>query len=135
MTAEDMPRLSPTGWQPSEKFWLSPEGRVIPLSGLWHYQWALRHRADHHVDLGDETEEQPIRLRMLAAGWWRLNFDRKTCGLTVEGDSAWLNEGVRRAVNEFIRVNAGTLNRVRIHLLDDQVLVDSLLIEPVSKEW
>jgi len=135
MRVEDIPRLSLTGWQPSEKFWLSPDGRLIPLSGLWHYQWALRHQADHGVDLGDETEEQPIRLRMLAAGWWRLNFDRKTCGLTVEGDSAWLNEEIRRVVNEFIQVNAEALNRVRINLLGGQTSVDSILIDPVSKGW
>jgi len=69
MRAEGIPRLSHISWQPSEKFWLSPKGRLIPLRGLWHYQWALQHQVDHGVDLGNETEEQPIRMRMLVGGW------------------------------------------------------------------
>jgi len=135
MSDEDIPRLSHTGWQPSEKFWGSPEGRLIPLLGLWHYQWALQHPADHGIDLGNETEEQPVRLRMLAGGWWRLNFVRKTCGLTVEGDAAAINEAVRRVVNDFIRVNTGVLNRVQINLLSGGVWVDSILIDPGSTGW
>jgi len=135
MSDEDIPRLSHTGWQPSEKFWVSPCGRIIPLRGLWHYQWALRHRADHGVDLGEETEEQPIRLRMLASGWWRLNFVRKTCGLTVEGDSTAINDEVRRVVNDFIRINAGALNRARINVLDGEVWLDSILIDPFLGRW
>ena len=78
-------RLSPTGLTPTEKFWVSPGGEVVPLRGLWHYQWALGHVGDHGIDLGGETDEQPVRLRMLAGGWWRMNYDRKTCSLTVEG--------------------------------------------------
>ena len=135
MTEDEIPQLAPTGWQPTEKFWVSPNGRFIPLKGLWHYQWALRHQVDHGIDLGSETQEQPIRLRMLSGGWWRINFDRKSCGLTVEGDVAGINEEVRRAVNEFVEGNAGVLNRVRINLLDGEAWVDSIFIDPFSQAW
>jgi len=121
----ESPRLSPTGRTSTEKFWVSPGGEIVPLRGLWHYQWALRNRAAHGVDLGDETEEQPIRLRMLAAGWWRMNFQRKGARLTIEGDRSGAAPAVRAAVEAFVRANARVVNDIRVNILDGEAVATS----------
>ena len=131
---EAIPRLSPTGLTRTEKFWVSSGGEIIPLKGLWHYQWALLHREEHRVDLGGNSKEQPIRLRMLASGWWRINFERKTCVLTIEGDVVGVNEDVRDSLVKFLQVNAGMLNRVGVNVLNGEACADTNLIDAAMED-
>ena len=58
-----------------------------------------------------------------------MNYDRKTCVLTVEGDIASVNENVSHAVVDFVEENAGVLSRVRINLLDRAAQASTLMVD------
>ncbi len=111
------------------KFWIAPDGRMLPLKGLWHYQWALRHALDEGIDLDGHTTEEPVRLRMLAHGWWRVNYQRRPARLVVEGDASGLNGAVQKTLLAFVEVNQPLLNRLDLHVLASGMLRDRIVLK------
>ena len=114
------PLLQRQGHTRTIKFWIAPDGRTIPLKGLWHYQWALKHADREEIDLKGHTTENPVRLRMLAEGWWRVNYDCKAGSLTIEGDRSGGNQVVVDAIISLTAANHQIISRVNLAVLDGE---------------
>jgi hypothetical protein len=75
------------------------------------------------VDMAGMTDpddhDQEIRLRALRRGFVRLNYIPNNGLLVVEGNVRFWNVKVKDAVWSFVAENAGQIDNITVHVLDD----------------
>jgi len=105
----------------TSKMWILPDGKPVSLD-QWHYRWlqnnpkiALKHKLDVKT-LPDE--EQPVRVAALKKGFFRVNYERNSGTITIEGIAAKMHKKIKDAIFVIVIDNLKSIDRLRINLMD-----------------
>jgi hypothetical protein len=108
----------------TSKMWILPDGKPISLN-QWHYRWlqsnpktAMKYGLDMKK-LPDE--EQPVRIAALKNGFFRVNYERNTGSMTIEGLSSKFHKKIKDAIFVIAIDNLESIDRLKLNLLDNTV--------------
>jgi hypothetical protein len=107
------------------KFWIYPDGKIVNLGKLWHYQHILAN-VDKLKAYGISPEEltfsdeQSVRLYALSKGFARLNYTINGGRLIAEIPSNNWGRKMKAAVYDFIFDNIRQIDYLIIRVLDSQ---------------
>jgi hypothetical protein len=99
----------------TSKLWISPDNKVVPLMGCWHYEYFRDPQIaeKYGVPFGAEI---PTRLAALRVGFVRVNYERNGGLLTIE--SMRFDPLLAVLMDDLVLANADAIDRVRLHLVD-----------------
>lgn len=106
------------------KGWILPDGTAVSI-GCWHYEWILANReriaAVGARLAGIPPQEEPVRIAAVQGGCFRVNYDLRHGGLTIEGLESRFGGLVRDAVFVSVVESLDQIGTLRLILFDDTV--------------
>lgn len=107
----------------TSKMWILPDGKVVALKGMWHYDWILRNKAalkkKYKVDFSKlPAEEAPIRLHAINKGFFRVNYEHNGGVLTVEGVASFFTRKIKDAIFFIVLENVDYIDNINITLMN-----------------
>jgi len=107
----------------NSKFWILPDGEIENLRGLWHYEWILQNMKKlkkfrmKQSDLGEHTNEGPVRLYALSKGFSRMNYTINGGQLVIEApDNNWTGK-IKDSIFDFAAENIHRIQNITITIL------------------
>lgn len=110
----------------SGKAWILPDGTIKPLPGCWHHQDLVEnerlYRKKFGLDLSGlrPDDEQGLRMRALAAGFVRVNFEHRSHAITIEALQKFWHGVAKSAAYDLVFENIDNADHLSIGLLNDK---------------
>jgi hypothetical protein len=109
----------------NNKFWIYPDGKIVNLGKLWHYQHILANVAKlkkYGIKESELvfTDEETVRLYALSKGFTRLNYSINGGRLVVEAPSNNWGRTLKGVIYDFVFDNIERIDHLIIRVLDGQ---------------
>ena len=107
----------------SDKRWILPNGNIEELGSEFHYSYLLNNPkiVKKYKINTSSLKETPIRIEALKSGLFRVNQEKRSGMLVVEGCRKHFNKNIKDSVFEIVAYTKGMINTIKINLYNDDV--------------
>jgi hypothetical protein len=104
----------------TDKMWILPDGSIVPLRGLLHFEW-LKANADEVFNrfgfkVDQDKQDTPLRLDALAKGFVRINYEYGSGTLHIEAMQKYWSSKVKDTVFMLVADNASKIDSMIVSL-------------------